>query len=254
MVVAAVLPTSAVGAEAYDDELPAPLHPQEELLVARAVERRRKEFATARRCAREALATLGAPSGALLAGERREPLWPAGVVGSITHCVGYRAAAVARSGDLASLGLDAEPNAPLPDKVLESVSLPVEREHLAELAASRGAGAGDGLAGGVAGADGMAGAGTSGDVAEVHWDRLLFSAKESVYKAWFPLARRWLGFGDAALTIDPAAGTFTARLLVAGPLPDEGPGHELVGRFRVSGDLLVTAVAVPRAPTPPEPR
>src|SRR5262249_33599292 len=49
------------------------------------------------------------------------------------------------------------------------------------------------------------------------WDRLLFSAKESVYKAWFPLARRWLGFEEADVTLDPA-GRFTARLLVPGPV------------------------------------
>ncbi len=39
------------------------------------------------------------------------------------------------------------------------------------------------------------------------WDRLLFSAKESVYKAWFPLTGRWLGFEEAAITINPADGT-----------------------------------------------
>lgn len=50
----------------------------------------------------------------------------------------------------------------------------------------------------------------------VSWDRLLFSAKESVYKTWFPLARRWLGFGSADVVIDAAGGTFTARLLVPG--------------------------------------
>ena len=49
---------------------------------------------------------------------------------------------------------------------------------------------------------------------QVHWDRVLFSAKESIYKAWFPLTGRWLGFEEASLSIDPAAGTFAARLHV----------------------------------------
>ena len=47
-----------------------------------------------------------------------------------------------------------------------------------------------------------------------HWDRLLFSAKESVYKAWVPLARRWLGFTDAEITINAADNSFEARLLI----------------------------------------
>ena len=44
------------------------------------------------------------------------------------------------------------------------------------------------------------------------WDRLLFSAKESVYKAWFRATGRWLGFEDAEVTIDPVARAFHARL------------------------------------------
>ena len=67
------------------------------------------------------------------------------------------------------------------------------------------------------------------DVPHVHWDRLLFSAKESVYKAWFPLARRWLGFEDAVVMIDPSAGTFQARLLVVGPHARLRPVERLLG-------------------------
>jgi 4'-phosphopantetheinyl transferase EntD len=56
------------------------------------------------------------------------------------------------------------------------------------------------------------------DLPGVHWDRLLFSAKESVYKAWFPLAKRWLGFEEAVVTVDASTETFVAQLLVSGPL------------------------------------
>jgi 4'-phosphopantetheinyl transferase EntD len=56
------------------------------------------------------------------------------------------------------------------------------------------------------------------DVPGVHWDRLLFSAKESVYKAWFPVAKRWLGFKDVVVTVNTSAETFAARLLVPGPV------------------------------------
>jgi 4'-phosphopantetheinyl transferase EntD len=73
----------------------------------------------------------------------------------------------------------------------------------------------------------------------VHWGRLLFSAKESIYKAWYPLTGRWLGFEEADLTIDPVAQTFTAHILANQP-----PLAEMHGRFRVSRGLVVTAVTV----------
>src|SRR6185369_16867773 len=122
-----ILPPEVAAAEAYEDRLDDVLFPEEEAVVSQAVERRRREFVTGRACARRALAALGVPPAPLLPGPRREPLWPAGVVGSITHCEGYRACAVARDTAIASIGIDAEPNAPLPDGVLRLVSLPEER-------------------------------------------------------------------------------------------------------------------------------
>jgi 4'-phosphopantetheinyl transferase EntD len=77
------------------------------------------------------------------------------------------------------------------------------------------------------------------------WDRLLFSAKESVYKTWFPLARCWLGFASADVVIDPHGGTFTARLLVQGPLVNGAPLTLLRGRWLADHGLLVTAAVVP---------
>jgi 4'-phosphopantetheinyl transferase EntD len=214
-----LLSPSAVPVEAFGDvpgELP---FPGEEALIARAVEKRRREFITARRCAREALVRLGYAPAPIGSGPRREPRWPAGVVGSITHCEGYRAAAVAVTADLASIGIDAEPNEPLPPGVRESVAVADEPERLRTLAAR----------------DPM-----------VRWDRLLFSAKESVYKAWYPLTGRWLGFEDAALSIDPATRSFTARLLVDGSRTDGGsPLRELHGRYLVGAGLIMTAVTVP---------
>jgi 4'-phosphopantetheinyl transferase EntD len=79
----------------------------------------------------------------------------------------------------------------------------------------------------------------------VSWDRLLFSAKESVYKTWFPLTQRWLGFESADIAIDPREGTFTARLLVEGPLVKGAPLTMLNGRWLADHGLLVTAIVVP---------
>lgn len=222
-----ILPATVAWAEEFSDPPGAELFPQEAAIVARAVAKRRREFTTGRYCARVALGKLGVPPGPILTGERGAPRWPPGIVGSITHCDGYRAAAVAQAGDVRAIGLDAEPNDPLPRGVLDAVSLPVERARLAVLAAAAPA------------------------PRPVAWDRLLFSAKESIYKAWFPLTGRWLGFEDADVTIEPG-GTFTARLLPTSAPPPQTPGpprtpppESFEGRWLAAGALVLTAIAVP---------
>jgi 4'-phosphopantetheinyl transferase EntD len=213
-----LLPHGVVAVEAFEDVPGEPSFPGEESLVVNAVEGRRREFITARRCAREALAKLGYAPVAIHAGDRREPLWPAGLVGSITHTTGYRAAAVAPQSVLASIGIDTERNDRISDGVEEAVTVPGERAMLAALSRASPA---------------------------THWGRLLFSAKESVYKAWYPLTERRLGFEDARLVIDPA-GTFAAKLLVDGARTDGGPPLvELHGRFVVANGFIATAVTVP---------
>jgi 4'-phosphopantetheinyl transferase EntD len=204
--------------EAFEDPPGATLFPEEEAAMARAVPRRRGEFAAGRACARAALAQLGLPAAPILPGPRGAPQWPPGVVGTITHCDGYRASAVAHARDVLTLGLDAEPDGPLPGGVLDAVSLAEERDRLPGLAAA---------------------------APHVPWDRLLFCAKEAVYKAWFPLAGRWLGFEEAAITFAPDAGTFTARLLVPGPAVGGRPLDGFSGRWLARGGLLLAAIAVP---------
>jgi 4'-phosphopantetheinyl transferase EntD len=216
-----ILPARISANESFGDDFSAELFPQERVFIECATERRRREFATTRACARAALAGLGRPPAAVLPGPGGAPQWPEGVTGSITHCAGYRAAAVGLTTDIASLGVDAEPNEALPDLgMLELIALDEERVRLGQLAA---------------------------EMPGVCWDRLLFCAKESVYKAWFPLARCWLGFESADIIIDPRAGTFTTRLLVQGPLVGGTPLTQLRGRWLADQGFLVTAVVVPGA-------
>jgi 4'-phosphopantetheinyl transferase EntD len=216
-VIAEILPDAVASAEAFGDPPESALFPAEEALIARAVQKRRAEFATGRHCARNALGALGIGPAPILPGQGGAPQWPPGVVGSITHCAGYRAAAVARASEVITIGLDAEPAQCLPGEVLGLVARPDERDRLRDLAR---------------------------DVPGVCWDRLLFSAKESVYKAWFPLARRWLGFADADITIDAANGTFEARLLIAPPASAGLPPAGFSGRWLARDGLLLTAITV----------
>ncbi|MCX4723215.1 4'-phosphopantetheinyl transferase [Streptomyces sp. NBC_01306] len=216
-----LLPSPTEVAESFGDAPVESLFPAEAEIVARAVPVRRHEYATVRVCAREALGRLGIPPAPLLPGASGEPLWPAGIVGSMTHCRGYRAAAVARSTDVTTIGLDAEPNQPLPSTgVLDHVARPEEQRLLARLAEKR---------------------------PDVCWDRLLFSAKESIYKAWFPLAGRWLDFLEATVVINPDEGTFSSRLLVPGPLVDGVRVHGFRGGWLVRNGLVLTAITLTRA-------
>ncbi|MET4431398.1 4'-phosphopantetheinyl transferase [Mycolicibacterium sp. 624] len=213
-----VLPDAVVAAELYSDpEGLVPL-PEEEPLVARSVAKRRNEFVTVRHCARQALAELGVPPVPILKGDKGEPCWPDGIVGSLTHCDGFRGAVVGRAGDIRSVGIDAEPHGELPKGVLDAVSLPVERHELAALPA------------------------------DLHWDRILFCAKEATYKAWFPLTHRWLGFEDAHIGFDVdgsgAAGTFQSRVLID-PSAESGPPlNTLRGRWSVRDGLVLTAIVL----------
>jgi len=212
-VIEELLPAGVVGATSRSDEQQEPLFPEEAALVARAIPARQREFATGRSCARRALRRLQVADVPILSGRRREPLWPAGIVGSITHCTGYRAAAVARASDAAAIGIDAEQHAPLPAGVLERISLAEERSWLATAPAG------------------------------LHWDRLLFSAKESVLKACFTLLQRAPVFSQLLLQFDPGRAAFLAQLLMereSAPLP-----HHLQGRYLVRDGLIVTAVIVP---------
>lgn len=215
-----VLPDSAdlVYAEMYDDPSHLAALPAEEPLIARSVAKRRNEFITVRHCARVAMAQLGVPPSPILKGEKGEPHWPDGVVGSLTHCEGYRGAVVGRSSAVRSVGIDAEPHGVLPKGVLDAISLPVERTEISALPG------------------------------ELHWDRILFCAKEATYKAWFPLTQRWLGFEDAHITFtvgsDGTTGDFVSRILIDPAALSGPPLIELAGRWSVAGGLALTAIVL----------
>lgn len=200
-------------------EVSAPvLFADERPAVSLAVDARRREFVTARECARDALETLGV--GRVAIPKRRDgaPQWPEDVVGSITHCEGYRAAAVARRASFAAIGIDAEPAEDVPRGVLEQIASAQEASHLHEL----------------------------GRVfRSTPWARLLFSAKESLFKAFFPRVHRPLGFRDAAVSFEPGKRVFSARVLVRGDRRLRGFSHVVTGRWLAQDGLLVTTVVLP---------
>jgi 4'-phosphopantetheinyl transferase EntD len=171
--IASILPENVACAEQIG-VLSGILLKEEVHTVARAVAKRKLEFSAGRTCSRTALTKLGFPAQPIGSGAGREPLWPEGIVGSITHCDGYCAAAVARAEQIVSIGIDAEPNKILPREVLREIASRDELTALSHLPQN-----------------------------PISFDRLLFSAKESIYKASYPLTHKWLGFEDAEVVIDP---------------------------------------------------
>jgi 4'-phosphopantetheinyl transferase EntD len=193
----------------------AALHPDEAACVVRAVDKRRREFAAGRLLARRLLAGLGVADAPLRAGDDRCPLWPSGVVGSISHSASTVFVAVARTSEVRAVGVDVEGAEPLEDALWDMVlSLPERRWLATQPAEAQGA-----LA------------------------KLFFSAKECAYKTQYPITKCVLEFGDVQLGLDAAAGAFEARMPGAIGKQLGGPVR---GRLQQSGGQ-VFAAAVLRA-------
>ncbi|HSU42260.1 MAG TPA: 4'-phosphopantetheinyl transferase superfamily protein, partial [Polyangiaceae bacterium] len=177
-----VFPADIAVASSRVGDVPPELFPEEAALLAKAVEKRRREFAHGRACARRALAAHGAPAAPLLIGPAREPLWPPRFVGSITHDRELCVAVVARADTFAGLGVDVEPDEPLTPPVAARVWSPAEASAALAL----------------------------GVVPEDSAAKLVFAAKEAVYKCQFPLTRTFVGFHG--VSVELATGSFTAAL------------------------------------------
>ncbi len=191
--------------------------PEEAAAVARAVEKRRREFAAGRACARAALARLGCVAGAIPVGPTRAPVWPVGFVGSITHCEGFCCAVAAASDTVAALGVDAEDATELDAASARHVLRPDETAALLRRAAPDGAG----------------------------WPKLAFSAKEAVFKCLHPLTGARFDFHDVAISFS-GDGAF-ASSIEAGALPPGVATPQVEGRWRVFEGRVYTGATSPLA-------
>lgn len=206
--------------------------PEEAAEVAHAIHRRRVEFATGRACARRALARIGVSGFLLRNDDRRSPRWPPNVVGSLTHTGevpgGYCAVVVARADRMLTVGVDAEKATELPARLWSFVLTPAEELWMRGLSPAR-----------------------QGLMAKV-----IFSAKETYYKAQYPITRRWLGFQDVTVVLDVGRETFEVELssnvspaalsTASSTVSLGGMPRRCAGRFSYDEELVKTAVAVPR--------
>ena len=198
-----VLAPGICGVEMEDAGQPVTFHPDEEVFVAKAAGKRRRDFALGRSCARAALTQMGQVGAAIAVGEGGAPLWPVGIVGSITHTAGYAAALVADARRFGGIGVDAERVGGVTQDLWPRLFDAAERDSLMGL----------------------------DDESRAVRATLLFSAKETAYKAW--RMKDALAFRDIRIT--PDADGFTATKV----------GEVLRGRYAVEGALMLTAAWIP---------
>ncbi len=149
-----------------------PLWPEEEVAAMRMTRKRRNEFAAGRASARSAMADIGLPQTAIPMGPDRAPIWPFGLKGSISHCDRAAVALVSHGDQIQSLGVDIEEDHPLDRSIWDTVLTTEEQVGLAAYPKSvRGI-----------------------------FAKQMFSAKEAVFKAQYPITKKFLSFRDVTLT------------------------------------------------------
>jgi len=197
-----------------DRDVLSPLATEEAAGLPSAAEARLLEYRAGRHCARCALARLGAEGLVVTRASDRSPVWPGGFVGSISHTRrggrGVAAAVVARESEVRSVGLDMEIDEPLETSLFRKILRDSERAALQERPES-----------------------AHGSLA-----KLVFSAKECVYKCQHPLSKTFLEFSDVEVVL-PSGGD--SGVLVARLCRDAGPlsaGTAFTVRY-VRGEGLV---------------
>lgn len=219
----------------YSDDLPQQLGIPLPEKLARAVPKRKAEFLAGRYCAQQALSQFGQArddaiavkpittafaNGNIPIGDNREPLWPTGIVGSITHSNGFASVSLASSADVRSIGIDSE--FLINEKTAAGVSshILLEDEQYSR----------------------------HQDVFESdrHYLTMVFSAKESIFKCLYPLVQTFFGFHAARIYVDKSQpGLFTYQLLQT--LNDEfNERFRGEGQYIFSGDFVHTAIVLPR--------
>lgn len=197
---------------------PGALFPLEAEAVRNAVEKRRREFAFGRECARRALREWGVTDAELPVDANRAPAWPRGFVGSITHSRGFIGAMVAPDTCLSALGFDAE--------VAEPLAADLERL--------------------VCTSDELAWARRS-PLGAAGWPKVLFSAKEAVHKCASPLYGVMLDFLD--VTLRPGADN--RSLIASASAPGRADGVDLGSiaiRIAVTGEFVFACAFVAMPP------
>ena len=191
-----------------------PTTPRESHSIQRAVPQRQREYQAGRAAARAALRELGVEGFDLLSGDNREPIWPPGIVGSITHSADHCAVAAGWKSDVRAVGIDVETATSLPAEITGRICSGPERAHTREL----------------------------GRLDPAVWMKVIFSAKEAFYKAYFPEVGRFLDFLDVDMRLQPDAGTFLVE--TRPDVPALCGQRSVGGHFAIRDSMIFTAVSL----------
>lgn len=150
------------------------LFPEEAAYIENSVEKRRREFSASRTLARYGMRFFGVSTQPILVGTMRQPLWPAGMIGSITHTETHCAVALGRSCDALSIGIDMETEGRVTRDLWPYIFTSEESAVLKALPAER----------------------------QLKIAGYMFSAKEAYFKMQFPLTALLAGFTDVTTHMD----------------------------------------------------
>jgi 4'-phosphopantetheinyl transferase EntD len=184
------------------------LHGPELVAVTNAVDTRKSQFASGRAAVRSCSTRLGFTNLTVPVGRNREPIWPAGMAGSISHTSQWAVAWVADQYRYEGLGVDLEDAAKLPENAWALI-LSDEESSLVDASADTQLAA-----------------------------TVLFSTKESIYKAIYPTVQRFVDFREVSLVFEEESGRLSPQLL--GKLSDELAGCGLEIGFRLYGRLVAS--------------
>ncbi|MCF6432117.1 4'-phosphopantetheinyl transferase superfamily protein [Leisingera sp. MMG026] len=191
---------------------PAPLAEEAAGLSPNAVIKRRTEFAAGRSAAHQAMRQLGLTPAPVPVGRDRAPVWPKGLVGSITHTKSCAMAVLAHEGDVQGLGIDVEEDTPLKDELLPAICSEREQAWLKRQD-------------------------NPGQMA-----KMIFSAKEAAYKCQYTLSRAFYGFDGMELEFDLAAAAY--RAVFTADRPPFVRGEAVSGRFAIGAGLIITTAEI----------
>ena len=218
-ILAELFPPQARVAELRGAGDPALLYPEETAHFTQAAAIRMQEFAAGRLCARRVLAEFGVLNFPLKAQADRQPLWPANLVGSITHTEGFCAAVAAENKHLAAVGIDSEQAGRVKTELWKSICTRAEISWLEQLPRAQ----------------------------QETAATLIFAAKEAFYKCQYPLTGEKLGFQDAAVTIPTwgdARGTFTVNATKRIAFERHAPAA-MTCRYLFHGEFVTAGLAAP---------
>lgn len=183
-------------------------------IIARAKPGRVREFTAGRVAARLAMLAMGAPARPVLSRDNRAPIWPAGIVGSISHAPACCISVIAAARNIASLGVDVEPWEPLPVDLHRTICTKGELDWLnCQHPAQRD-----------------------------YFAKLIFSAKECAYKSQFPLSGQILNYDAIKISLNLNRVRFSARFTQS--IPPFQVGDRLSGRFAITEGLILTGMAI----------